>query len=274
MPTPFYHLSIAQDLIAHPELSPDIRGFLQEHAGPFLLGNTAPDVQGISGQSRRATHFFNVPIQSGAQVPWERLLVEYPSLIHSSDLKPARAALIAGYFCHLQADWLWVLNIFRPVFGPDQSWDTFSKRLYLHNVLRAYIDRDVVQSLSRELMNTLIPIEPAGWLPFIQDVHLNEWRDYLVYQLQPGKDVKTVEVFASRHGIEAHEFYTLIQSEARMEEQVFNRLARQRLVAYRRQLLDQNLELLQDYLDATLMPGSLPGDRSSSYTHNFDRSAL
>ena len=274
MPTPFYHLSIAQDIIAHPELSPDIRRFLQEQAGPFLLGNTAPDVQVISGQSRQATHFFTVPIQSGAQVPWERLLVEYPGLIHSSDLQPTRAAFIAGYLCHLQADWLWVLNIFLPVFGPDQSWDTFSKRLYLHNVLRAYIDQDVVQSLSHDLMNTLIPTQPSGWLPFIQDIHLNEWRDYLVYQLQPGRDVKTVEVFASRHGIEVGEFYTLIQSEARMEEYVFKRLARRRLDTYRRQLVDQNVELLQDYLDQTLMPGSRPGDRSSSYTHNFDRSAL
>lgn len=273
MPTPFYHLSIAQDLIAHPELSSDIRGFLLEHAGPFLLGNTAPDVQVISGQSRQATHFFSVPIQSGAQVPWKRLLVEYPGLIHAADFQPSRAALIAGYICHLQADWLWVLNIFRPVFGPDQSWDTFSKRLYLHNVLRAYIELDVIQSLSHDLMNTLIPTRPSGWLPFIRDIHLNEWRDYLVYQLQPGKDVKTVEVFASRHGIEAHEFHTLIQSEARMDEQVFNRIARQRLVAYRQQLVDKNLELLQDYLDRTLIAGSPPGGRSSSYAHNFDRSA-
>ena len=274
MPTPFYHLSIAQDLIAHPELSPDLCGFLQEQAGPFLLGNTAPDVQVISGQSRQATHFFNVPIRAGAQVSWERLLVEHPGLIHSADLQPARAAFIAGYLCHLQADWLWVSNIFQPVFGPHQSWSTFSKRLYLHNVLRAYIDQDVVQSLSHDLMITLIPTQPSRWLPFIQDIHLNQWRDYLVYQLQPGREVKTVEVFASRHGIEAGEIHTLIQSEARMEGQVFNRIDRQRLVAYRRQLVDQNVELLQDYLDPTLMPGSLPGDRSSNHTHNFDRSAL
>jgi hypothetical protein len=123
-------------------------------------------------------------------------------------------------------------------------------------------------------MNTLLPTQPSGWLPFIQDVHLNEWRDYLVYQLQPGRDVKTVEVFASRHGIEAQEFHTLIQSEARMEEHVFNRLPRQRLDTYRHQLVDQNVELLQDYLNRTLIPGSRPGNRSSISTHNFDRSAL
>jgi hypothetical protein len=86
--------------------------------------------------------------------------------------------------------------------------------------------------------------------------------------------VKTVEVFASRHGIEAGEFHTLIQSEARMEKHVFNRIARQKLDAYRRQLVEKNVELLQDYLDRTLIPGSQSGDRSSSYTHNFDRSAL
>ena len=251
-----------------------MRKLLRDQPGPFLLGNTAPDVQIISGQSRQATHFFSVPIQSGAQLPWDRLLEGYPSLNHSVERYPTKAAFIAGYLCHLQADWLWVLDIFQPVFGPHQSWGTFSKRLYFHNVLRAYIDRDVVQTLSLEFINSLLPTQPFEWLPFVQDIHLNEWRDYLVYQLQPGNKVKTVEVFAARHGIDSEEFNTLIQSEARMEEYVFNRIPRQHLDAYRRQLVDQNVKLLQDYFNRTLTPGSRPGNRSSIYNHNLDRSAL
>jgi hypothetical protein len=273
VPTPFYHLSIAQDLIAHPELSPAVRSLLREQVGPFLLGNTAPDVQVISGQSRWATHFFSIPIKSGAQVPWDRLLGEYPGLIHSIDSQPAKAAFIAGYLCHLQADWLWVLDIFLPVFGPYQSWEDFSTRLYLHNVLRSYLDQVVVQSLSSGVIIDLQPTQTSRWLPFVKDVHLNQWRDYLVYQLQPGRQVQTVEVFAARHGIDAREFYKLTQSEARMEEQVFSRLPRQQLGDYRRQLVAQNVNLLQDYLNRTLPPGAHPGDGSADYTSNFDRSS-
>ena len=83
-----------------------------------------------------------------------------------------------------------------------------------------------------------------------------------------------MEVLAARHGIDSKEFHTLIQSEARMEEHVFNRLPRQHLDTYRRQLVNQNVKLLQEYLTRILTPGSRPGNRSSIYNHNLDRSAL
>lgn len=274
MPTPFYHLSIAQELIAHPDLPNEIRRMLQDNSGPFLLGNTAPDVQIISGQSRQATHFFSVPIKAGTQTPWNRLFAEYPDLIYPVEGNAARTTFIAGYLCHLQADWLWVANIFLPVFGPDQSWGNFSKRLYLHNVLRAYLDLEVVQSLSPGLINSLHFTHPAEWLPFIRDVHLNEWRDYLVYQLQPGRKVKTVEVFAARHGIDAQEFSTLIQSEVSMDEHVFSRFPRRNLQNYRQHLVDQNVKLLQDYFNQDINHAAHQPVRSSIYLQNIDRSAL
>ena len=65
-----------------------------------------------------------------------------------------------------------------------------------------------------------------------------------------------MEVFAARHGIDAKEFRTLTRSEASMEEHVFNRIPRQKLDAYRQQLLEQNLRLLRDYLEMDLSPGS------------------
>lgn len=274
MPTPFYHLSIAQDLIAHPDLPPEIRDMLQDASGPFLLGNTAPDVQIISGQSRQATHFFSVPIKAGAQMPWLRLVAEYPDLLKPVGGPAARTAFIAGYLCHLQADWLWVANIFLPVFGPDQSWGNFSKRLYLHNVLRAYLDLDVVQSLSPGLINSLDFTHPSDWVPFIRDAHLIEWRDYLVYQLQPGHKVKTVEVLAARHGIDTQEFSNLIQSEVSMDEHVFNRFPRRYLQDYRQHLIDQNVKLLQDYINQRINPAAHQPVRSSIYQQNIDRSAL
>ncbi len=146
MPTPFYHLSVAEDLLRRSELPAGNLKLLLEYRPAFLLGNTAPDVQTVSGQARQATHFFEVPILPGTQPAWEKVLALQPSLARSWQ-SPEGAAFISGYLCHLQADWQWVVEIFSPVFGPGAGWMTFRRRLYLHNVLRAYLDQQIFDQL-------------------------------------------------------------------------------------------------------------------------------
>ncbi len=214
-----------------------------------MLGNTAPDVQVLSSQRREATHFFSVPIQSNRQVPWDRLLHEYPGFTHPADLSPNSAAFIAGYLCHLQADWIWIINIFQPIFGPDQSWETFSKRLYLHNVLRAYLDVKVLEDLPADVPKKLHLTCPNNWVPFIQDKLLLEWRDFLCDQLRPGEEIRTVDVFASRQGIDPEEFHSLLHSEERMDRDIFTHMTRQELESYRERLITSNIELLDQYIN-------------------------
>jgi len=122
-------------------------GLIQENLGAFYLGNTAPDVQVLSGQKRSATHFFRVPISSFAKLPWESIFSAYPSISEAGVLRDAVAVFVSGYLCHLQADWVWVSEIFEPIFGIHQKWETFSQRLYWHNILRAYLDIEVLTDL-------------------------------------------------------------------------------------------------------------------------------
>jgi hypothetical protein len=247
MPTPFYHLSVAEELLEHPALPEGVRLALYEQLPAFLLGNTAPDVQVVSGQKREATHFFRVPILPGTRTPWTQMLASYPALARPEELPPAQAAFLAGYLCHLQADWQWILDIFAPIFGPARRWSTFSQRLYLHNVLRAYLDRQIMPDLAANTTHLLNEIEPDDWLPFVDDAHLKEWGRYLAQQLEPGAAARTVEVFAARQKISPLEFYRLLDSESRMDAEIFAKLPRQRLVQYRRKLVKSNLMLLSSY---------------------------
>lgn len=192
------------------------------------------------------------------------MILEYPGLNQPANLTPSRAAFIAGYLIHLQADWIWVLDIFQPVFGPHQTWGTFSKRLYLHNVLRAYLDEKVILALPLDVVVILRPTRPHQWLPFVEDAFLIKWRDYLCDQLQQGDRSETVEVFASRHGINPAAFHSMINSEERMERDIFVHLTRQQLNDYRDRLVTQNIEFLQDYLNYITLPGNS--------IHNNDRS--
>lgn len=251
MPTPFYHLSIAQSLSEHPDLDPSFRSFLADNLGAFLLGNTAPDVQVVSGQERSATHFFSVPIPLGGVAPWIQMVAEYPLEIQPEKNAPQKAAFIAGYCCHLQADWFWVKDIFEPVFGPQQTWESFTRRLYLHNVLRSYLDEMVIASLPPAVVDALRTTIPQRWLPFIQDDFLVKWRDFISDQLQSREKIRTIEVFASRHGIDPAAFQEMVNSEERMDAEVFARVSRQQLDDYRMDLLSSNISLLVDYLGET-----------------------
>lgn len=247
MPTPFYHLTIAEDLCRHPALSLRVRRLCQQQSGAFLLGHTAPDVQSISRQPREATHFFALPLDANAHTPWQAMLEAFPQLATPSHLDTDLAAFICGYLCHLLADWLWIDEIFTPTFGPQASWGTFSQRLYLHNVLRSYLDLQVVPQLPAECGPCLAGCIPHHWLPFVSDEALGRWRDFLSTQLQPGAPLRTVEVFAAREGVSPARYYELLACEQEMDIQVFSRVPRLRLAQYRQRVIAQSLSLMENY---------------------------
>jgi hypothetical protein len=258
MPTPFYHLSLAEELLNHPDLPEPIDQFLERSYCEFLFGNTAPDVQVISGQPRSVTHFFDLPIRTGDKPAWEVIFTEYPELAVAGRLPGSQAAFLAGYLCHLQADWLWQKDIFASFFGPDCSWGTFRQRLFYHNVLRAYLDQNILPELPAGVDACLSLVEPEGWLPFVKDRYLLELRDLLYPQLKPGAAIRTVEVFSSRQGISAPKYYALLTSEERMQQEVFAHLSLGLAKSYRQRVLDGNIHLITDYLVFTLHPMDAP----------------
>jgi hypothetical protein len=254
VPTPFYHINLAEELINCTELPDEISTFLKAWRCVFLFSCTAPDVQVISGGARQQTHFFNLPIIEDDLPAWEQMLVQYPQLKATELISDSQQAFIAGYLCHLQADWLWVKELFTPIFGPQCTWGTFRQRLYYHNALRAYLDLHILPGLSTGMDTCLSQIEPDGWLPFIDDAYLRQWRDLISHQLEPGAIPQTVEVFSSRQGISAPEYYALLESEDRMHTEVFAHLSLQRIQAYRLSVIRENIALLASYMASSLHP--------------------
>jgi hypothetical protein len=262
VPTPFYHLNLAEALLNLPELPGEVRQYLQSSRCAFLFGNTAPDVQVVSGQTRQQTHFFTLPIRAEDPPAWELMLSNYPCIAEPQQLPASQVAFLAGYLCHLQADWYWVKEIFAPVFGPTCSWGTFGERLYLHNVLRAYLDVHILPELHSGMDACLGQVEPDGWLPYVDDQYLTQWRDLLFPQLQPGAATQTVEVFSSRQGVSALEFHDLLGSEERMQEEVFVHLPLVKVERYYQTILVENSRLISDYLASTLHHKIIPMDAS------------
>ncbi len=248
MPTPFYHLSLAQEILHHADLSTASRLLLEENLGAFLLGNIAPDVQVVSGQPRAETHFFDLPLKSNSLPPWQQMLRNYPSLQPTALMADEQKAFLLGYLCHLQADWRWVQQIFVPIFGLHNTWGTFEQRLIYHNVLRAYLDEQILPTLPPEWGYSLERATPCGWMPFVADGNLTQWRDLIAAQLKPGSKIATAEVFAARQGLAVDEFARLVHSPKLLQEAVFSRLPLTQLTVFRQQIVAESVRLIQEPL--------------------------
>ena len=118
----------------------------------------------------------------------------------------------------------------------------------MHNVMRSYLDLQVMESIRRESFVYLAQANPKPWLPFLAVSDLFAWRDFLVSQLMPDAPIKTVEIFASRQGISVENYYRLLNQEDEIQEQIFSLMPEDIIDEYWQELLAMNIALLNDFL--------------------------
>lgn len=246
MPTPATHLASAQAMLHQGTLRTAARELLSRHTGPFVLGHTAPDVTTISGQRREASHFYSIPRTSNRPA-YQVLLDTHPALVDVTRLSPAQAAFVAGYIAHLLLDELWLVDVFQPCFL--QEWGPPAERMFLHNVLRTWVDADDQARLNDPVSQALQQADPDNWVSFIEDGHLRLWRDWLVEQLAPDHKMETAEVLASRVGVPAEEMETVAQSPEEMENRVFCHFSRSALRRFREKGRRDSTELVNWYIE-------------------------
>jgi hypothetical protein len=246
------HLALAEEILRADDLPPTTRRLLTRQRGPFLLGNTAPDVQTVSGQARDETHFYSIP-RTSTRPAHETLFAAHPRLARAGSLPPAQAAFVAGYIAHLLLDELWLDDVFLPYFGSaEQTWSTRCERHFVHNVLRTWIDTRDHQRLNGNVSAALRQTKPQRWLSFVADGHLQAWRDWLVEQLVPGHDVQTAEVFARRMGVPVADMKAVLKSPQQMEERVFCRIPRTVLQSFHDTGYARSVALITQYLENQL----------------------
>ena len=250
MPTPVQHLVLAQRLLDDASLPNAIRDRLRAQRGAFLFGNTAPDVQTVSGQPREATHFFVIPWLRVPK-PHKALFELHPDLGLPGDLPAAHAAFIAGYICHLWLDVVWVRDIYLKNFGPYARWGAnLRERHVYHNILRAWCDRHDQHQLNGTIGPALALAQPREWLPFTADRYLVQWRDNLAGQFRPGASIRTVEVFAERGGVPPEKFHQVLDSPEEMEQHIFAHASREKIEKFYRDGYEQMAELIVEYFHA------------------------
>ena len=252
MPTPFYHIVLAEEILDDSRLQKFVRNLLSDELSAFLFGNVAPDVQAVSSYTREDTHFFSID-NVKKNIAHEEMLAKHKELSDVRRLSSVRAAFVAGYLAHLLLDQAWIVEVFNPVFGKTVNWGEFRERLFLHNILRTFLDQRDYERLPGDINQKFaLYIFSTQWLPFVENIYLYRWHNFLSEQLADGSSPRTIEVFAARMGRKSEDFEEILLRHDLLEEKIFSRVSRTSLEKFRKRALDNSVVMLNYYFSSDL----------------------
>ena len=232
MPNAQTHLASVWTLLAQPPIRAAFPWLGEQRVrSAFLLGAISPDVRAVTGQPREETHFFDSPM--GETVGHTLLLRRWPGLSDATRLDREHAAFVAGYLTHLIMDETWVeMIVMRGLFVEGLTWDTEHPNWGLYGLLMTYLEYRAAERLPAEVVDLLAAAEPHGWLPFVEDRHLVDWRQHVVDIIRRGGPRLISRMFAHTNGMSTDELEALVLSEERMAEEVFCVIPREQLLAF------------------------------------------
>jgi hypothetical protein len=250
MPGAQAHLAAVCNLLASPAIS-DLFPHLSaegEARSACLLGAVSPDVRAVSRQAREETHFFAIPPQEEAPAQ-AIMLARWPELHRAPTRDLLRAAFVAGYITHLVMDQTWVEMIVMPsLFIEGRSWGVFHPRWRTYSLLMTYLEDQASRYLSGGLAEQLVRAEPRGWLPFVRDRHLIQWRDHVAGIISSGGIRPLARMFALSNGMPVETLETIIRSEERRGAEVYRHVSRERLTAFEAETARRSQQAVTAYL--------------------------
>lgn len=248
MPNSQTHLASVWNLLAQPPLHAAFPWLAEDAVrAACLLGAISPDVRAFSGHPREETHFFDIPM--GERLGHERLLSEWPELADASALGQTHAAFVAGYMTHLIMDQCWVEMVVMPgLFVKGLDWDTNHPNWRLYSLLMTYLEYRAAERMPERAVDLLARAEPDGWLPFVGDRALAEWRDHVVSIIQRGGPRRISRMFAESIGVSPAQMEAIVLSEARMAEEAFRTIPREQVLAFEAEAQRRSQVAVVDYL--------------------------
>lgn len=219
MPTPFTHMEIACQLLGDPAIPADKRAFLQAHLPAYMLGSVIADARISSDTGREVTHFYRYDLPMSDH-PWRIMLDHYPSLKSPTDAD--QRAFVAAYVAHLAVDEYWSLNMLKPHFANGSWGESIRWRFFVLHLLLIIMDERDEARLPETMPDTLRQSQPNGWLPFMPDAIICEWRDFIADQLQNTSE--TLSIFGSRIQVTPDELRTMLSDEADMQRMLWDHI--------------------------------------------------
>lgn len=250
MPNAQTHLAAACDLLASPAVQRALTWLGSGEArSAFLLGTISPDVRAISGHSREATHFFEIPPREG-HMAHDLMFGRWPSLKHVTSMEPVRAAFVAGYVTHLIMDQVWVERIVMPyLFIDGVMWSTGHPNWRLYSILMSYMEYQAAERLPGGTVGLVERATPQGeWLPFVKDHYLVEWRDRVTGLIRRGGARVISRMFAQTNHMSSEALEAIVLSEERMAAEAYPVVSHKQLQAFRDEAARLSADAVLAYL--------------------------
>jgi hypothetical protein len=252
MPNAETHLAAACDLLAEPAITgahPWLAGDASRAA--FLMGAISPDVRAISGQAREATHFFTIPPSDERPAP-AVMVADWPQISQASRLNPPAAAFVAGYMTHLIMDQTWVERVVIPgLFIAGTEWGVQHPNWRLYCILMTYLEYRAAPRLPADTSRRVGSAEPQGWLPFVADHYLAQWRTRVAGLIGEGGPRRVSSVLTQSCGLSSDEMEAIVLSEPEMARQAYPVVARERLLDFEAETARRCRDQVLRYLAGT-----------------------
>ena len=172
MPNLPAHISLAMataERLRNPEL--------QEHAGSFLMGSTAPDIRVITRQTREQYHFVGLDFDDvGAGV--KGMFAAHPGLWELDARHGATRAFVAGYITHLVVDEAYIVGVYRAFFADNSAVQDTMRANMLDRALQLDMDRQVWEGAGKALAAAEFNPEEVH-VGFLDAETLGQWRDWV-----------------------------------------------------------------------------------------------
>lgn len=162
--------------LVHPDL--------QEHAGSFLIGSTAPDIRVITRQDREQYHFAGLEFENiGAGV--DGMFAAHPNLRDLDVCHGATRAFVAGYITHLMVDEAYIVSVYRTFFADRNAIPDKMRANMLDRALQLDIDRHVWERVGEALASANFDPEEIH-VGFLDAETLSRWRDWVFEVVEGG----------------------------------------------------------------------------------------
>ena len=229
-------------------------GFVHDHLGSCFLGSTAPDIRAMTKWDRERTHFAPLSLES-VGTGTRRMFDLYPELADRRNLPPATLAFVLGYVSHLTADEVWITTMFRPHFAKEntlagdeveaQIWD---RALQLELDRQAHLEMEGFTHAG----NVICDGEQGVEIEFLEAEVLAEWRQWVARFMSWEFDWERLKRALNRMYRDNDDVQQLVDRFlAEMPdslEEVYTKVSREQLAAYRERALNQTLLQVKEYL--------------------------
>ena len=249
MPPLGLHLGIVKEAAAQLQ-----HRIVDRYMGGYAIGATLPDIQIMTSLRREETHFFDLDreeYESGT----ERIFEAHPELAETARLDDDVKSVVAGYLSHLITDEIWILDVYRPLFGSSSPLRENAMANMMDKLVQYELDRR--EREDRTTMETIRatvrdwePIDPLG----LVDKHvMSQWRDFVCSAAIREPNLALFPLFARRyllHRMEVDEtqldeFFSSMDANL---EWIIQYVTPERLAAFREKAIAQSVALAREYL--------------------------